>query len=80
MFLWRNKKNISTFQLKKGPYLELCFQGTLWVSKDPKHEVDSRLYICGNVQTDQSLRWMHMQLIGNAVPRPICLETIYTTM
>ena len=27
MFSWRNKKNISTFQLKKAPYLELwyCF-------------------------------------------------------
>ena len=26
MFLWKNKKNINNFQLKKVPYLELCLQ------------------------------------------------------
>ena len=26
MFVWRNKKNINNFQLKKAPYLELWSQ------------------------------------------------------
>ena len=25
-FLWRNKKNIGTFWLKKAPYMEPCIQ------------------------------------------------------
>ena len=25
MFLYKNKKNITTFQMKKMPYLEFCF-------------------------------------------------------
>ena len=27
VFLWRNKKDISIFLLKKAPYLELCWFG-----------------------------------------------------
>ena len=47
MFLWRNKKNINTFGLKKASYQEICIQ--------QRFRSD-----CTNVQSDLNLCWVHL--------------------